>query len=92
MCAENVTAVSYTHLYEYDVDAYTGEIIGSERESKEDKKNNSGQEREYIGNEKAKSIALAEIDGASESDILKIKLDEDVYEAKILYDGVERCV
>ena len=75
--------------YEYDVDAYTGEIIGSERESKEDKKNNSGQEREYIGNEKAKSIALAEIDGASESDILKIKLDEDVYEAKILYDGVE---
>lgn len=73
--------------YEYDIDAYTGEVIESEKESKIDKKNNVG--AEVIGEEKARSIALSEVSGAEDSDIVKIKLDDDSYEVKIIFDGTE---
>lgn len=89
--------------YEYDVDAYTGEIIDIEKETKKEpenkkepvketdtgKKTDTEQQKEYIGEDKAGKIALAEVDGAEQSHIVKIKLDDGVYDVEIVYEGVE---
>ncbi|RRD40211.1 peptidase M4 [Leptotrichia sp. OH3620_COT-345] len=47
----------------------------------------------YIGESKAKSIALARVPGAKNRHIVKLHLDREdgrvVYEGKIIYNGVE---
>lgn len=53
---------------------------------------NSGTDSKYISEEEASSIALAQVDGATE-DELRINKDNDdnrnIYEVSILHDGVE---
>lgn len=59
---------------------------GSTDKTKADKTN-------YIGEEKAKEIAISRVSGAKRSDVVRIKLDKEngrvVYEGKILYNYTE---
>ncbi len=80
--------------YDYEIDAYSGDIVSfdydAENYSYTAPSSNSGS---YIGEDKAKSIALKQVNGASESNIAKIKLDYDdgmaEYEVKIIYNSME---
>ena len=78
--------------YDYEIDAITGDIISFDKDIEDfaiEKKDTDL----YIGEEKAKEIALAEIEGASEVDIAKFKLDNDdgraKYEGIIIYSGTK---
>lgn len=81
--------------YDYDIDASTGDILSYDHDAEnyaafisiQSDDNNT-----YIGEEKAKSTALAKVSGATESDI-RLYLDyEDgiaVYEGSIVFDNME---
>ncbi|MDO5089409.1 MAG: PepSY domain-containing protein [Leptotrichiaceae bacterium] len=89
--------------YEYDIDANTGEIlsyshkdIGNTVKIYPSKKMISRSEinrKNYIGEEKAKEIALSKIPGANKNHIVKLHLDREngkiVYEGKIIYNYAE---
>ena len=81
--------------YDYEIDAYTGEIISYDYDAESysytapNKNNNSS----YIGEEKAKSIALGQVSGASSNNVVQVKFDYDdgraEYEVKIIYNSME---
>ena len=89
--------------YDYDIDALTGTVIGSELpETTEkaakvspsaDEKVISKDNGEEISEAEAKEIALAQVPGASESDIREFEVDYDdgrlEYEGSIHYDQME---
>lgn len=76
--------------YDYEIDAYSGEIISYDYDLKDSPSSGSGS---TISEEEAKSLALAQVPGASDSDIKKFKTDRDdghiEYEGTILYDGMD---
>lgn len=81
--------------YDYDIDASTGDILSYDYDVGNYSASNSthsGGTNAYIGEEKAKSIALAKVSGATESDI-RLNLDyEDgraLYEGSIVFDNME---
>ena len=81
--------------YDYEIDASTGEILSfdSDVENYSISSNMQlGQTNTYIGEEKARSIALARVPGATESNI-RLHLDTEdgvaVYEGSIVYNNVE---
>ncbi|RRD40213.1 peptidase M4 [Leptotrichia sp. OH3620_COT-345] len=89
--------------YDYDVDANTGEILSYSHKnlrntdklysSKKMSSHLEMSEKNYIGEEKAKEIALSKIPGAKKSHIVKLHLDREkgkiVYEGKIIYNYTE---
>jgi uncharacterized membrane protein YkoI len=81
--------------YDYNIDASTGDILSYDYDAENYSASisaQSGDNNTYIGEEKAKSIALAKVSGATESDI-RLYLDyEDgmaVYEGSIVFDNME---
>lgn len=77
--------------FDYKINAETGAVISSGNESP-DCPQPSGPSS-YIGEEKARGIALAKVPGAGSGDIKKLKLDCEnnrwVYEVEIIYNGTE---
>ena len=84
--------------YEYDVDADKGEVVSYQHETKRRGNNsyynndvNNGER--FIGEAKAKSIALSRVRGAKDLNIVKLHLDREdgrmVYEGKIIYNNTE---
>lgn len=75
--------------YEYEIDAYTGEVISYKSEA--------GQEQSGviagITAEEAEELALGKVPGAAQKDIWEFGRDEDgghtVYEGRIVYGGFE---
>lgn len=81
--------------YDYDIDPSTGEILSYDSDV-ENYSASSGVQSEnnntYIGEEKAKSIALAKVPGATESNIRLGLGSEDgkaVYEGTIFFDDMK---
>ena len=81
--------------YDYDIDALTGDIVSYDSDAENYSRSDSAQSagnNTYIGEEKAKSIALAKVPGATESDI-RLYLDSEdgkpVYEGSILFNNTE---
>lgn len=81
--------------YDYDIDPSTGDILSYDSDVENYSASGSVQSDNnitYIGEEKAKSIALAKVPGATESDI-RLALDSEdgkaVYEGSILFDNME---
>ena len=79
--------------YEYEINAETGEVLKFSREEKNRATPQTAGPAGLIGDAKAKSIALARVAGAKESDLRKFKLDNDdgrqVYEGEIFYNMKE---
>lgn len=77
--------------YDYEIDAYTGTVVSYDY----DAENNLPQpsNSDAITVEQAKKLALAQVPGATDSDIRKIETDYDdgilQFEGKILYNGME---
>lgn len=77
--------------YDYEIDAYTGAVINfdydAEYYSPQPDSSNT------ITSEEARQLALAQVPGATDSDIQKFKTDHDdgilQYEGKIIYNGME---
>lgn len=92
-CAASSTQVSRIDLedakeYDYDIDALTGMVIGSETPETSDVSS-----EELISEAEAKKIALAQVPEASESDIREFEVDYDdgrvEYEGSIYYGDME---
>ena len=79
--------------YDYEIDARTGEIISYDFDA--EGFNNTAQKNtgSYIGETKAKSIALGAVPGAGDNNVVKVKFDYDdgraEYEVKIIYNSME---
>lgn len=77
--------------YDYEIDAFTGEVISFDHEVQHIDPPAPGDSK--ISAEKAKELALAQVPGASERDIFEFETDHDdgriEYEGKIIYDGME---
>ena len=77
--------------YDYEIDAYTGEILSYDYDA--DHYTPPTTSGSGISREEAQSIALAEVPGATASDIYEFEVDYDdgrlEYEGKIIYNGVE---
>lgn len=75
--------------YEYDIDAKTGAVLSQEKKSIAPQSSGSG----VITRDKAQEIALAEVPGATASNVKKLKLDRDdgkqIYEVEIIYAEME---
>lgn len=76
--------------YDYDIDAYTGEIISFDKDIESSTKNTVS--TKDIGEARAKEIALNKVSGANNNHI-KIEKDYDdgrlIYEGEIIFDGIE---
>lgn len=76
--------------YDYEIDAYTAEVLSADYDAEEYCPNDSGN---YIGEAQARRIALEKVPGATASHIRKLKLDFDdgrwEYELEIKYNGME---
>ena len=88
-----------TYEYEYEIDAKTGEIITSKKEKEDDKEisnntsetnTNTNTNRNFIGEDKARDIALSHAK-VSNPQNLKIELDREdqEYSVEFYYDGYE---
>lgn len=77
--------------YDYEIDAYTGAIISFDYDAEYYSSQQGGSS--IITAEQAQQLALAQVPGASESDIWKFKTDHDdgmlLYEGEIIYNGME---
>ncbi|ACV39476.1 PepSY domain-containing protein [Leptotrichia buccalis] len=80
--------------YEFDIDAVTGDIVKWKVEGVSNNSpyaNSNANNSQNITIEKAKSIALAQVRGASQSHFGKIELDHDhgraIYEIEIFYNN-----
>ena len=77
--------------YDYSVDVYTGEIVSYDFDAEYYTPPTSGSSS--ITEEEAKSLALAQVPGATAENIVKFKIDRDdgrtEYEGTIIYDGME---
>lgn len=79
--------------YDYDIDQATGRILSSDFDIENySPGNNNGGNGTVISVDKARSIALAKVPGASANDI-RIHLDRDdgrqIYEGEIYYNRME---
>lgn len=78
--------------YDYEIDAYTGEVISYDFDA-DSYAPSSAASGSSITADQAKQTALAQIPGATTSDIWEFETDYDdgrlVYEGKILYDNRE---
>ena len=80
--------------YDYEIDAYTGEVVSYDYDAEGYSYTapNTGN-GSYIGEEKAKSIALGQVSGASANNVAQVKFDYDdgraEYEVKIIYNSME---
>lgn len=80
--------------YDYEIDALTGEVRSYDYdvETYFQTSGNSGTGTELTA-EEAKALALAQVPGATESDIIEFKTDRDdgriEYEGEILYSGMK---
>ena len=76
--------------YDYEIDAMTGEIYSHDLDAEAYVPPVSGNE---ITAEEAKALALSQVPGATESDIVEFETDRDdgriSYDGKIHYDGME---
>ncbi len=79
--------------YDYEIDARTGNVLSFDYDAEYYQSSNNTGNGTVIGEAKAKSIALARVPGATESNIRKIKLDRDdgrmEYEVEIVYNAME---
>lgn len=88
--------------YDYDIDALTGAVIGSEtpknegtpaKEAAPKTTPSKTEDSEEISEDDAKKIALAQVPGAKESDIREFEIDYDdgrlEYEGSICYEEME---
>lgn len=81
--------------YDYEIDMSTGEILSYDSDAENYSSSGStqsGNTNTYIGEEKAKSIALAKVPGATESDIQLHFDSEDrmaIYEGSIVFGNME---
>ncbi len=81
--------------YDYEIDAYTGEVLSYDydAESVNSSFTDPANEDSRISQQEAVSLALAQVPGASESDILEFETDTEdgrtEYQGKIIYDGME---
>lgn len=81
--------------YDYDIDAYTGEVLSYDHDAEYYKPSSSESQTssKEISEAKAKEIALAQVPGAKESDIVEFEVDYDdgrlEYEGAIYYDKME---
>lgn len=81
--------------YDYEIDISTGEILSYDSDAENYSSSGStqsGNTNMYIGEEKAKSIALAKVPGATESDIQLHFDSEDrmaIYEGSIVFGNME---
>ena len=77
--------------YDYEIDALTGEVYSYDYDA-ETYFQSSGSDSEITA-EEAKTLALAQVPGATESDIIKFETDRDdgriEYEGEILYSGMK---
>ena len=77
--------------YDYEIDALTGEVYSYDYDV-ETYFQSSGSGSEITA-EEAKALALAQVPGAAESDIIEFKTDRDdgriEYEGEILYSGMK---
>lgn len=77
--------------YDYEIDASTGEVVSYDYDAESFAPPASQDNK--ISAQKAKELALAQVPGASESDIWEFDTDYDdgriEYEGKIIYDGME---
>lgn len=77
--------------YDYEIDALTGEVYSYDYDA-ETYFQSSGSDSEITA-EEAKALALAQVPGATESDIIEFKTDRDdgriEYEGEILYSGMK---
>lgn len=77
--------------YDYEIDASTGEVVSYDYDAESFAPPASQDSK--ISAQKAKELALAQVPGASESDIWEFDTDYDdgriEYEGKIIYDGME---
>lgn len=77
--------------YDYEIDALTGEVYSYDYDA-ETYFQSSGSDSEITA-EEAKTLALAQVPGATESDIIEFKTDRDdgriEYEGEILYSGMK---
>lgn len=77
--------------YDYEIDALIGEVYSYDYDA-ETYFQSSGSDSEITA-EEAKALALAQVPGATESDIIEFKTDRDdgriEYEGEILYSGMK---
>ena len=77
--------------YDYDIDAYSGEILRFDLDA--EGRSQGVAEGKSISAEDAKAIALAQVPGATVDDIRGFETDYDdgrlEYEGRIIYDGME---
>lgn len=77
--------------YDYEIDALTGEVYSYDYDA-ETYFQSSGSDSEITA-EEAKTLALAQVPGATESDIIEFKTDREdgriEYEGEILYSGMK---
>ena len=78
--------------YDYEIDASTGDVLKYDHDTGHTP-SQAGSGEKKISEEKAKELALAQVPGASESDIYEFEMDLDdgvmEYEGKIIYSGME---
>ena len=79
--------------YDYEIDASTGAVISYDYDAEHYTRPSGGQTGSYIGDAKARQIALAQVPGATDSNIRKAHLDWDdgraEYEVEIIYNYME---
>lgn len=84
--------VSDGSSYDYEIDAYTGEVVSFDYDAKTQAIQDASKDSRMTEQE-AIELALAQVPGASRSDIREFKTDSEdgrtEYEGKIRYDGME---
>ena len=82
--------------YDYEIDAYTGKVLSFDYDAEHYRPgtgNGNQNSGSYIGEAEAKRIALAQVPGATENNVRRVKLDWDdgraEYEVKIVVGMLE---
>ena len=82
--------------YDYEIDAYTGKVLSFDYDAEHYRPgtgNGNQNSGSYISQAEAKRIALAQVPGATENNVRKVKLDWDdgraEYEVKIVVGMLE---
>ncbi len=79
--------------YDYEIDASTGSVLSYDYDAESSLPAQSGTTGTALTESEAKAIALAQVSGASESDIWEFEVDYDdgrlEYEGTIVYGGME---
>ena len=87
-------STSDKQIYDYEINASTGVIVSFDYDANYKKALSSAvSQKTYIGEEKARSIALDKVSGATSNNVTKLKLAREdggyVYEIEIVYNNVE---